>query len=100
MRERDQAGKLTPNAFVTGRLVTLQRVEVQFLAGYLEGGGLNGSNLDMINEIDRSTRGGRDPFFWALDANVKPEAWDSYCVGKDTWLERWDAKAFWFPTRI
>ena len=36
----DHEGKLTKNAFLTSRLFTIEKFEVQALAGYIEGGGL------------------------------------------------------------
>ena len=69
----DEQGKLTDNAFVTTRTLTLEHVEVQALAGYLQCGGIQGENLQTLAEVDGITRGGRDLFFWGLDANVNPE---------------------------
>ena len=72
----DPEGKLTPNAQLTGRLITLSWVEVLMLAGYLECGlGFAGPNHAFLIDLDYVTRGGKIPFVLGLDANTKPEAW-------------------------
>ena len=68
----DDKGQITPNPFITTRTFTMQSHEAQALSGYLECGGLKGSNLQTLEAVDHITRGGRDRFFWALDANVTP----------------------------
>ena len=74
------------------RTLTMDSHEIQALAGYLEGGGLKTSNLRTLEEVDLITRGGRDLFFWGLDANVPPEAWNELIVGERTWLDRMGAE--------
>ena len=60
---KDDKGQLTGNPFVTTRTMTLEMVEVQALAGYLQCGGLKGDNLRTLTQVDLITRGGRDLFF-------------------------------------
>ena len=71
---KDEKGQLTDNAFITTRTLTIEKVEIQGLAGYLECGGLKGNNLRTLDEVDCITRGGRDLFFWGLDGNVEHPA--------------------------
>ena len=59
----DVQGQLTDNAYITTRTLTIEKVEMQVLAGYMEGGGLKGRNLHTLTEVDLITRGGRDLFF-------------------------------------
>ena len=73
----DHEGKRTPNHFLTGRMIVIEGNEIIAMAGYIEGGGLRGNNISTINYVDYITRGGKDLFIWALDANVLPEAWDA-----------------------
>ena len=88
----DHEGKRTPNPFLTGRIVVIEGNEILALAGYLEGGGLKGTSLDTLSYVDNITRGGKDLFLWALDANVPPEAWAEHKVGKETWLDKMNAE--------
>ena len=66
----DQEGKRSPNPFLTGRMIVIERNEIIALSGYLEGGGLRGINVNTINYVDQITRGGKDLFMWALDAKL------------------------------
>ena len=58
------------------------------LTGYLECGVLKGNNLHTLQAVDNLTRGGTDPFFWGLDANVLLGAWDEHLVDDIMWLDR------------
>ena len=51
----DTKGKFTESPFLTGRMLTMQRVEIQALAAYLECGGLKGNNLHTLRSIDNVT---------------------------------------------
>ena len=90
----DVEGKLTRNAFLTSRLFTIEKVEVQALAGYIEGGGLKGNNLRTLEHVDHQTRGGADLFIWALDANITPSPWEDYKADGEsvTWLDKMKAE--------
>ena len=66
----------------------MQRVEIQCLAGYIEGGSLRGSNLKTTDAVEHLTRGGRDLSIWCLGANVLPAVWDEFMVGDKTWLDQ------------
>ena len=90
----DVEGKLTMNAFLTSRLFTIEKVEVQALAGYVEGGGLKCNNLRTLDHVDHQTRGGSDLFIWALDANIIPAQWEDYKSDGDsaTWLDKMQAE--------
>ena len=87
----DQDGRRTPNPFITGRMVVIEGNEIIALSGYLECGGLKGSNLNTLKEVDHITRGGKDLFMWALDGNAPPEAWETLKEGKETWLDKMNA---------
>ena len=80
----DEHGQLTDKAFITTRTLTIEKVEVQALADYLQCGGIKGDNLQTLAEVDCITRGGRDLFIWGLDGNVPPEAWQEVMVGDKT----------------
>ena len=74
-------------------MFTMQRVEVQALACYLECGGLKGNNLQTLRDIDNTTRGGKDPFICALDGNVDPKAWEDYMTTDGSlWLDKMAAE--------
>ena len=88
----DMQGQLTDDAYITARTLTIEMVEMQALAGYMECGGLKGRNLQTLTQVDHMTRGGRDLFVWGLDANVEPDEWDTIKVGEKTWLEHMDAE--------
>ena len=72
--------------------MTINWVEVLMLSAYLEGDSFEGRNLDTLTDIDHWTRGGRDPFILALDANRDPTAWDTFMVGDKTWLAQMNAE--------
>ena len=88
----DHCGKRTPNPFITGRMFVIDWNEIISLAGYLEGGGLKGNNLNTLNYVDHVTRGGKDLFMWALDANMPPEAWNELKFNEVTWLDKMNAE--------
>ena len=84
-------GKRTPNSQLTGRLVTLEKVEILMLAGYLDGKlGFEGLNRETLGEVEHLTRGGKDLFLLAVDGNKLPEAWDDFMWGTTTWLDHMD----------
>ena len=67
----DPEGRLTSNAQLFGRMVTLSWVEVLILEGYLEGGiGFTGTNFVFLVDLEYATRGGQVPFILCIDANV------------------------------
>ena len=72
----DAEGKLTGNAQLTGRMLTLKWVEILLLSGYLESGlGFEGANHNFLIDLEFITRGGKVPFILGLDANEVPDAW-------------------------
>jgi hypothetical protein len=88
----DAQGHLTSNSNLTGRLMTINWVEVLMLSAYIEGDSFEGRNLDTLTDINHWTRGGRDPFILALDANRDPKAWDTFMAGDKTWLALMNAE--------
>ena len=89
---KDDKGQLTGNPFVTTRTLTLEMVEVQAMAGYLQCGGLKGDNLRTLTQVDLIMRGGRDLFFWGLDGNVPPGDWMNLMIGDKNWLDFMNAE--------
>ena len=87
----DDKGQITANPFITTRTFSMHSHEAQALSGYLECGGLKGSNLQTLEAVDHITRGGRDRFFWALDGNVTPEVFRAHMAGDKSWLDKMDA---------
>ncbi len=70
---RDDLGKTTPNAQLTGRLLVLHHFEIFTLAGYLIGGeAFSESNQKFFLDVGYITRGGRVPFICGLDGNKTP----------------------------
>ena len=89
----DPEGRLTSNAQLTGRCVTLSWVEVLILAGYLEGGiGFAGSNFLFLSDLEYATRGGRTPFILCIDANVPPDEWAAAPWGDTDFLDHMKAE--------
>ena len=90
----DHEGKITNYPFLTARTFTIERVEVQALSGYVEGGGLVGNNLRTLDHVDHQTRGGKDLFIWALDANITPEKFEAHRIDSETktWLGKMNAE--------
>ena len=90
----DHEGKVTNYLFLTARTFTIERVEVQALSGYIEGGGLVGINLRTLGHADHQTRGGKDLFIWALDANITPEKFEVHKLDSETktWLDKMGAE--------
>ena len=73
-------------------MIVIERHEIIALSGYLEGGGLRGNNVNTVNYADQITRGGKDLFMWALDANVTPAAWDDFKFNDVCWLDNMNAE--------
>jgi len=88
----DAEGKLTGNAQLTGRMLTLKWVEILLLSGYLESGlGFEGANHNFLIDLEFITRGGKVPFILGLDANEVPEAWLKVAWGEKDFLAHMQA---------
>ena len=88
----DAEGKLTGNAQLTGRLLSLSWVEIFLPVGYVESSvGFEGANHNFLMDLDFITRGGKVPFILGIDANEIPEAWLKVSWGDKDFLARLEA---------
>ena len=86
-------GTLTSNAQLTGRLLVLDWIEILCISGYLICDlGFAGANHDFTIELEFVTRGGKQPFILALDANSTPTKWDDRLWGEEKFLDHIDAE--------
>ena len=68
-------------------MITLSWVELLILASYFEEGiGFTGANLNVIIELEYSTRGSNIPFILGIDANIPPEEWSAFPWGDQNFL--------------
>ncbi len=82
-------GTTMDSANLVGREVWLDEILVLVLGGYLEsGGGLDGFNMGLLQEVEDLTRTGARLFVFFGDFNTPPESW---CGGRSGWLNRNDA---------
>ncbi len=82
-------GATIDSSNIVGREVWLDEVLVLVLGCYMEcGGGLEGFNLGLLQEVEELTRSGARLFVLVGDFNTPPEAW---CAGREGWLSRNDA---------
>ena len=78
----DDSGNFTPNPLLTGRLVSLSKVEILVGALYLEGKlKLTAANFLALSDLEAWVSGGRLPFIIGMDANMDASEWQQFWWG-------------------
>ena len=90
---KDELGKVTANAQLTGRMLILHKIEILTLAGYFVGGSVaQECNQKFLSDVDFITRGGRCPFICGIDGNKLKAEWDKIRWGSKRFLDHLDAE--------
>ena len=83
-------GISTPWHNLTGRAMVAGKVEVLVLVAYLHHSiGLQGTNLNILANVENITETGRRPFILAGDFNAEPSEWNRGSGGLRQWNHQW-----------